>query len=567
MAWRDRGILRESQKEYGLMKSMTIGKKLFMSFGAALALTLIVSFVSLQGIGSVGASLNKVIKVNARKQFLAGDMNIAAAEGISLERGILVRSYMKDKASVETYNRQFSENQERLRKRIEEFVPLIETTEARRLVDQLQAAEAESRSSHEELMRLLGNSQLEAAAEFYVKKALPSRKAVGQIAERLTQQQSELMAFVSKSAEASVSQVRWITIVMIGLSLFVAAGVVFFVRQINRGLRQVAGELSAGAEQTSSAAAQVSSSSQSLAQGSSEQAASLEETSASADEINSVAHKNSENSTAAANLVNSSQQKFLETNQALEKMVLAMGEINASSDKISKIIKAIDEIAFQTNILALNAAVEAARAGEAGMGFAVVADEVRNLAQRSAQAAKDTAALIEESIAKSNDGKAKVDQVAVAIRAITGESAQVKTLVEEVNLGSQEQARGIDQISKAIAQMQHLTQTTAASAEESAAAAEELTAQSETLKAIVERLMLMVGGGETGGAPQTGFRHRSAPARSTGVTSWHGQPASGLTALRAAVASKPDGGHREPVLASAKANQSAFPLDADFQQF
>src|SRR5579862_6160682 len=130
-------------------------------------------------------------------------------------------------------------------------------------------------------------------------------------------------------------------------------------------------------------------------------------------------------------------------------MVVAMGEINTQSGKISKIIKVIDENAFQTNILTLNAAVEAARAGEAGMGFAVVADEVRNLAQRCAQAAKDTAELIEESIAKSNGGQATVDQVATAIRSITVESAKVKTLVDEVNLGSQEQARGIEQISKA----------------------------------------------------------------------------------------------------------------------
>ena len=143
---------------------------------------------------------------------------------------------------------------------------------------------------------------------------------------------------------------------------------------------------------------------------------------------------------------------------------------HASSDKISKIIKTIDEIAFQTNILALNAAVEAARAGEAGMGFAVVADEVRNLAQRCAQAAKDTAGLIEESIAKSNDGKPKLDQVAKAIAAITEDSGKVKTLVDEVSLGSQEQARGLEQISKAIAQMEQVTQKTAASAEERSAA-------------------------------------------------------------------------------------------------
>ena len=156
----------------------------------------------------------------------------------------------------------------------------------------------------------------------------------------------------------------------------------------------------------------------------------------------------------------------------------------------------IDEIAFQTNILALNAAVEAARAGEACMGFAVVADEVRNLAQRSAQAAKDTAAMIEESITKATDGNAKVDQVATAIRAIraiTEEAAKVRTLVDEVNLGSDEQTRGIEQIGKAIAEMEQVTQTTAANAEQGASAAAELQAQSDTLKQVVERLAAMVG--------------------------------------------------------------------------
>ena len=208
-----------------------------------------------------------------------------------------------------------------------------------------------------------------------------------------------------------------------------------------------------------------------------------------------MAQRNTENSSLAANLVARSQSKFGEANRSLDGMVTAMGEIGSSSDKISKIIKVIDEIAFQTNILALNAAVEAARAGEAGMGFAVVADEVRNLAQRCAQAAKDTALLIDESIAKSKDGKHKVDGVAGAIHSITRESGKIRELVEQVNQGSQEQARGISRVGQAIGQISQVTQSTAAAAEQGAAAAQELTAQSETLIGIVERLTTLTGGG------------------------------------------------------------------------
>jgi methyl-accepting chemotaxis protein len=206
-----------------------------------------------------------------------------------------------------------------------------------------------------------------------------------------------------------------------------------------------------------------------------------------------MALKNTENSQSATVLVTQSQEKFDKTHQSLEEMVHAMNGIKTSSDNIAKIIRVIDEIAFQTNILALNAAVEAARAGEAGMGFAVVADEVRALAQRCAQAAKDTAALIEESIAKSVDGKEKVDQVASAIRSVTEDAGKVKVLVDEMSVGSQEQTRGIAEVAKALAQMQQVTQQTAANAEEGAAAAEELTAQSQSLKDVVGRLTTMVG--------------------------------------------------------------------------
>jgi methyl-accepting chemotaxis protein/methyl-accepting chemotaxis protein-1 (serine sensor receptor) len=266
----------------------------------------------------------------------------------------------------------------------------------------------------------------------------------------------------------------------------------YAMRHATGKLQRTASELGQAADQVAGAASQVSSASTSLAQGASQQAASLEETSASSAEVSAMAGQNTGLSREAADAVAHAEQEFALTNRLLDHTVVAMSEIHSQSGKISKIIKAIDEIAFQTNILALNAAVEAARAGEAGMGFAVVADEVRNLAQRSAQAARDTATLIEESIAKSNDGKTKLERVANAVRSITESTGNVKTLVDEVRLGSQEQARGIEQVAKAITQMEKVTQTAAASAEESASASEELTAQSEALRGIVVELAGMV---------------------------------------------------------------------------
>jgi methyl-accepting chemotaxis protein/methyl-accepting chemotaxis protein-1 (serine sensor receptor) len=269
-----------------------------------------------------------------------------------------------------------------------------------------------------------------------------------------------------------------------------------------------------------------------------------------------MARRNSENSRSAATLVNQSDEKFADTNRSLKDMVLAMGEINASSDKIAKIIRVIDEIAFQTNILALNAAVEAARAGEAGMGFAVVADEVRNLAQRSAQAARDTAVLIEESISKSNGGKLKVDQVAKAIQMITEQSSQVKTLVDEVQLGSEEQSRGIEQIGKAITHMEQVTQKSAASAEESASAAQQLSGQSSTLKDIVTRLNGLLG-------IQAARRIESRPMPSRTISNrpaMEMRPASRIMQQPTAKSTVLAGGSKDTA-------DDVFPMDSNFKEF
>ena len=315
---------------------------------------------------------------------------------------------------------------------------------------------------------------------------------------------------------ASAASTQRIALITSLVGVLVSALVGFLVvTSVAKRLRGVAASLTDGAQQLLSASGQVSGSAQSLSQGATEQAASLEETSASMEEMASMTRKNAENTHQAAGLMADVHSQVTASHDALGHMVASMSAIQESSHKVSKIIKTIDEIAFQTNILALNAAVEAARAGEAGMGFAVVADEVRNLAQRSAQAAKDTAGLIEESIIKAQTGSQKVEQVAGAITGITEGVTRVKGLIEEVSEASRQQAQGIDQVSQAIAQMEKVTQTTAATAEESAAASEELNGQARNAMIVIEQLEAVVGGGgrDRASAPAIQAPAPSGPSR------------------------------------------------------
>jgi methyl-accepting chemotaxis protein len=262
-------------------------------------------------------------------------------------------------------------------------------------------------------------------------------------------------------------------------------------------LRHATAQLSEGSWQVASASRQVASSSQALAQGASEQAASLEEISATLEEIAAMTHRNSDNSTSARAMMAETAGQVERSHEALSEMVKSMDGIKSSSEKVARINKTIDEIAFQTNILALNAAVEAARAGEAGMGFAVVANEVRTLAQRAAAAARDTETLIEEALANSRRGAQTLDQVSEAIRGITASAAKVRHLVDEVNEASKQQTEGVSQVSTAVTKISMVTQSTAASAEQSAAASEEMNSQAESLREIVRDVRVVVEGADT----------------------------------------------------------------------
>lgn len=271
-------------------------------------------------------------------------------------------------------------------------------------------------------------------------------------------------------------------------------GAFLIIRSVNGGIRRITQRLGSGAAHTASAAAQVTSASQTMAEGSSRQAGALEESSASLEEMAGMTRRNAENAQAAKLLANQARQVADAGGEGMKEMKAAMGAIQASSVEVSKIIKTIDEIAFQTNLLALNAAVEAARAGDAGLGFAVVADEVRSLAQRSAHAARETAQKISEATSRSEQGVTICEKVARNLDEITDKARRVDSLVAEIALSSQEQSQGIGQITRAVSDMDGITQANAATAQQTSAAAAELDSQTTGLQGVIEELTAMVGG-------------------------------------------------------------------------
>jgi len=303
----------------------------------------------------------------------------------------------------------------------------------------------------------------------------------------------------TKSLASAQRTVTLILLIALGaggaISILLA---VFIIRSITKPINTVIHGLQQSANDVSSASGQMTTASQSLAEGASEQAATIEETSSSLEEMSSMTKQNADNSSQADGLMQEANQVVGQANESMSKLTVSMTEISKASEETSKIIKTIDEIAFQTNLLALNAAVEAARAGEAGAGFAVVADEVRNLAMRAADAAKETAQLIEGTVKKVTQGGTLVNDTNEAFVRVSESASKVGELVGEISAASKEQAEGIEQINRAVIEMDKVVQQNAAGAEESASSAAEMSDQARNMKRYVGDLVALVGGNRNG---------------------------------------------------------------------
>jgi len=470
---------------------MNVKQKLFLGFGASTAAAAIASGFALHQISALRETANIKMQRSVEGLALVENLNTATANLRFSQRGVVLFTLNKNKDADAQYANLLKQAAS-----IRDLEKKLESLLNPREKDVLHSFDAGVQSYldiFQEVKRLAESGDAKATLQAQSTKLKPPGLQIQAASADLEKAERAGIDEAMQSVDRNASRGIWIEAGMIAGILGTGLLLWMVIRGMIVCLRQAASEISVGSHEVSAAANQIASSSNTLAQTAAREAATLEETSASTEEISAVTRQNAERSNDAVRVMTQVESTVEGANRSLSAMLGAMQDITNSRDRISKIIQVIDGIAFQTNILALNAAVEAARAGEAGMGFAVVADEVRSLAQRSAQAAKDTTTLIDESNRSTEEGRKRFEEVSSGISAITASVSEVKGIIDEMQAASAEQTRGVEQISRAIVDSQSLTQSTAAGAEEGAASSQELNAQIHTLREVAQTLEHLVG--------------------------------------------------------------------------
>lgn len=477
------------------MNSWTISRRIIFAFAAMVLITAALGLFALWRLDGLSRSLATVADMSLPSVLTLNECADLARDNILA----CVQYGEAESADQRTaLEERIAANRARTDELFKRYDPaLVADPEDRRLFEETKRTRSAFVSIRARYLESVRQGKAEESKRMLSEAVIPAYEASVKAVDASVEYNKKLGVDAS-TASKSAARTDFILIwVALGLGLALAGALGWqLVHSTTRVLRSLANNLDQGASQTAAAARQVSAASQTLSSGASEQAASVEETSASLEEISSMIRSTADNAEKTKVLAGDAHDVAQAGSRSMEEMTQAMAAIDTSSAEVAKIVKNIDEIAFQTNILALNAAVEAARAGEAGAGFAVVADEVRSLAQRSAAAAKETAEKIEAAIASSRNGSACCGKVRESLAQISEKVSSTDALVREIATAAREQAQGIEQINTAITQMDQVTQSNSASAEESASAAEELDAQAASLKDMVGRLRQLVGGAD-----------------------------------------------------------------------